>query len=186
MFPGAFLSLSYFSWLWVNITRTKYPIHNRITALHSGISSSLFLMEMFVLTKFLLLWLTDKWVFQQKVFQRTGACLCLSSSAVEILTYVAHQQSVPLHYYDNITYPSTSSCISLSSCATAHVPLLSHCCSVEPLLCSCPCGATQVPTPAFTTPLVLHHSVTPSPPKPSRAQAAAADLMGGSDNVGVN
>lgn len=48
----------------------------------------------------------------------------------------------------------------------------------KPLLC--PCAAVQLP---HASP---HHPTEPSPPKPSRAQPAASELIGGSDNVGIN
>lgn len=148
----------------VTINCTKYPKHNLTTALASVLPFS---HENTVLMTFFLSWMTNEWVFQQKDLQRTGILFSLPSCAIKILTYVA-PKSMTFQTVVSFTFLSTSNGISLSLRVA------------EPPICSCPCAATQLP---LTSP---HHPISPSPPKPSRTQPAATELIGGSDNAGVN
>lgn len=71
IFPQCLLS-----WLWVTINYTKDPKHSLTIALASVLPFS---HENIVLMIFLLSWMPNKWVFQQKDLQRTGVLLSLPS-----------------------------------------------------------------------------------------------------------
>lgn len=77
-------------------------------------------------------------------FTKDKGPLSFPSCAIKILTYVA-PKCMTFQCYVSFTFPSTSNGISPPLCAA------------EPLICSCPCAATQLPLTSLHHLLVLPH-----------------------------